>query len=120
MGRPVNKRYFGALNNTSPDQSIRVTADTDGNGAVDGFIVSQRGTKKFRVTTSAGTSVCTVVNKAAGSLAQNEMILFGNAGGTTVRLAKMYNRTCRDFDNNRYKWEVVDDSTSTYLQLTAI
>jgi len=120
MGRPVNKKYFGQLANTSPDISIRITANTNGSGAVDGFIVSQRGTKKFKVTTSAATAVCTVVNKAPGALAEGEMILFGNFGSQTIRLSKLYNRTCRDFSNNRYKWYVVDDSTSTYIELTAI
>jgi len=42
------------------------------------------------------------------------------SGGNQVRVAKLYNRTCRDFNNNRYTWEVQNDSTETILVLTAI
>lgn len=32
----------------------------------------------------------------------------------------MFNRTAVDFDNNRYKWTVEDDSTESLIRLTAI
>jgi len=40
--------------------------------------------------------------------------------GTQVRIKKLYNRTARDFSNNRYKWVIEDDSTETVLRLTAL
>ena len=47
MGRPLNKRYFGA---TTEDQ-IKVTFwDSVGASAVEGWIVSQKGSKRFVVT----------------------------------------------------------------------
>jgi len=118
MGRPINKRNFGALSNTTPDISIRVVAKIGSASAADGFIVAQKGTNKFRVTVGEAVGNCRVVDKAQASLAADEMILFGNVGSQTIRLAKMYNRTCRDFSGNRYTWTVEDDSTSTYIQLT--
>lgn len=118
MGRPINKRFFGQLNDGQ--ENIRTTARPVG-AVADGFIVNQRGTKKFTVVAfGEGTGVCTVVDKTPEDLLVGEMILFGNVDGQTVRLSKFFNRTCRDFSNNRYTWTVVDDSTSTFIQLTAI
>ena len=121
MGRPVNKRYFGSPSTgATPGDNIRITAKLTGESVGDGFIVKQKGTKKFQVTVGSTTQICTVVNKAAGDLADGEMTLSGFTSSTTVRIAKLYNRTARDFSGNRYKWSVVDDSTANYIQLVAI
>ena len=69
--------------------------------------------------TAARVSVCKLVDKADGTLAANEMSIMGQIStGGQVRIKKMYNRTCRDFNNVRYKWTIVDDSTATLLSLT--
>lgn len=39
-------------------------------------------------------------------------------GVTDVRISKLFNRTCRDFDGNRYKWATEEDSALTKLVLT--
>jgi hypothetical protein len=118
MGRPVNKRAFGPFLGT--DTGMIVSARPAGAAAA-GYIERQRGTKKFLVTTPNGTGVCTLVDKAQESLALGEMSLVGIVGvDTEVRLAKIYNRTARDFANNRYKWELVEDASSDYIQLTAL
>ena len=65
--------------------------------------------------------MCTLVNKATGSLAADEMSLQGFVvGGGAVYIRKVQNRTMIDFDNNRYTWAIEDDSTSNILRLTAI
>ena len=65
--------------------------------------------------------VCKLVDKADGSLAADEMSIMGQvSNGSQIRVKKLYNRTARDFSNNRYKWTIVDDSTATVLLLTAI
>jgi hypothetical protein len=43
-----------------------------------------------------------------------------NATGNPVTLKKINYRTCADFNGNRYKWSLSDDSTQTLLILTAI
>jgi hypothetical protein len=69
--------------------------------------------------TAARVSVCKLVDKADGTLGANEMSIMGQIStGGQVRIKKMYNRTCRDFNNVRYKWAIVDDSTATLLLLT--
>jgi hypothetical protein len=119
MGRPINKRYFGATgDNTQPTIPVRYH---NGSSSVEGYIVNQKGTNKFTVTTNGtDTYVCRLVNELAPNAAE-EMSLVGlTDGGNNVILKKMFNRTAVDYDNNRYTWEVEDDSTESLLRLTAI
>ena len=135
MGRPLNKRYFGATENGDGDLSnegtLTVSVKVGANTASElGVILSQRSETKFKVSDDAqgdidgaNTGVCTLVNKATGSLAANEMSLQGFVDGTdgnAVYIRKVQNRTMLDFDNNRYTWEIQDDSTANILILTAI
>jgi hypothetical protein len=124
MGRPINKRFFGALadgTNFTVNCQIGANAETD-----QGVILSQRSVNKFNCdddkTLGGNTGVCTLVDKAAGALGANEMSIQGTiaGGGDQVRIAKLYNRTCRDFSNNRYTWEIQDDSTASIMVITAI
>jgi hypothetical protein len=138
MGRPVNKRYFGLLaDGTNFTVNVQVGANAE---SEEGYIVRQRSESKFIVNdkktgtnknigdTEAGNSqgnvgLVTLVDKAAGSLDANEMSLQGTLAGSDgnqVRIKKLYNRTCRDFNNNRYTWEIQDDSTESIMVLTAI
>ena len=144
MGRPINKRYFGLLanaddtrfaplNDTFYNLTINVQVASNAE-TTSGYIIKQRSTNKFLVNdlktgtkltpSGSGTgnvSICTLVDKAAGSLGADEMSINGiiaGGGGTQVRIKKFYNRTCRDFNNNRYKWEIQDDSSVTQLILT--
>lgn len=145
MGRPLNKKWFGWLDD--PDDStlkplndsfynITINVQVASNAETEsGLILKQKSGKKFLVNdTKAGTKktpagsgtgnvgICTLVDKAAGSLAANEMSIYGYVSGTglPVRIKKLYNRTCRDFSNNRYTWAVQEDSTETIIVLTAI
>ena len=53
--------------------------------------------------------------------AANTATLVGiNSTGNPVTLKKINFRTCVDFNGNRYKWSLSDDSTQTLLLLTAI
>jgi hypothetical protein len=119
MGRPVNKRYFGAYGTGA---QLRVAAHT-GNGAVDtSYIIAQKGTNKFKVTDGTTVLDCRLVDKATSDVLVGEMIIFGTAAGVDDRLPikKLFNRTAIDFNSNRYTWEIQDDSTETLLVLTAI
>jgi len=119
MGRPINKRYFGATgDNTQPTIPVRYH---NSSASVEGYIVSQRGTNKFTVTTDGNTTyVCRLVNEIAPNAA-GEMSLVGiGVGGDPIILKKMFNRTAVDWNGNRYTWTVEDDSTESLLRLTAI
>jgi hypothetical protein len=124
MGRPINKRFFGVLDDGT---NITINCKVGGNAASDqGMIIKQRTVNKFRVDDSKlGTGnegVCKLVNKAVGALLDDEMSIDGViAGGLQgIKIKKLYNRTCRDFNNNRYKWVVQNDSTVSLLVLTPI
>ena len=134
MGRPLNKRYFGATQTAeggadlTGEGNLTVSVKIGSRSATDlGIILSQRSETKFRVqddpdgsNTAATIGICTLVNKATGSLADNEMSLQGFVSGNAVYIRKVQNRTMIDFDNNRYTWEIQDDSTANILVLTAI
>ena len=134
MGRPINKRNFGLLDDgTNISINCQVASNAE---SAQGYIIRQRSVNKFLVndlkngskTTAAGAGtgnvgICTLVNKAQGALDANEMSIDGflsTGGGTVVKIKKLYNRTCRDFNNVRYRWAVSNDSTVSILILTAI
>ena len=129
MGRPLNKRHFGATEGSvgTEGNNLTVMCKIAANSTVaNGVILSQRSATKFNCHddpdgTSGNTGVCTLVDKAIGALGANEMILQGFvAGGNGVNIRKVQNRTMIDFNNNRYTWTVTDDSTANVLVLTAI
>jgi hypothetical protein len=137
MGRPLNKRWFGWLDDADDSTlaprndtfyNITINVQVASNAESDqGLILSQKSSRKFRVNDakdrSGNEGICTLVDKAAGALDENEMSIQGyiaGTDGTQVRIKKLYNRTCRDFANNRYTWEIQDDSTETILRLTPL
>lgn len=101
MGRPLNKRNFGADANSN----LRVRFH-NGTASVDGAIVSQRGSKKFKCVDAAGTTaVCTLVSVADGSLAAGEMsIKVANDAGAVLYVTKIAARKVTASDGNTYPW----------------
>lgn len=129
MGRPLNKRYFGTTasgGDESNEENLSVSVKVGANAATDlGIIVSQRSETKFNVDDNpaggGNTGVCSLVNKATGSLAADEMSLQGYVdNASAVYIRKVHNRTMIDFNDNRYTWAIEDDSTANRLVLTAI
>lgn len=120
MGRPVNKKNFGATGvDATPTIPIRFH---DGSNLIEGKILSQRGNGKFHCSNDAGniTKICRLVNEISPN-AEFEASLIGiAAGGSPKIIRKIYNRTATDWDGNRYKWECQDDSTESLMILTAI
>ena len=120
MGRPVNKRYFG-----DPADATNITVRAYVGGGIDeqAYIVNQKGTNKFTVSNNgaSATAVCRLANVATASIAEGQMVLEAmDSAGQRVAVKKLFNRTAVDFSNNRYTWELEDDSTDTVLRLTAI
>lgn len=65
MGRPLNKRYFGTP--TDGGNEIKVQF-YNGSASVNGWIVKQLGSKKFRCTDGTATADCVLVDKASSAL----------------------------------------------------
>lgn len=129
MGRPLNPRYFGATVSDGTDleneENLSVIVKIGSNAvSTQGIMLSQRSETRFKVNdapdNSGNTGVCTLVDKAVPE--DDEMVLVGTVNGTgdEVAIRKVHNRTMFDFDNNRYTWEIQDDSTTNVLVLFAI
>ena len=129
MGRPLNKRFFGLLDDGT-NITVNCQVGSNAESAV-GYILRQRSQKRFLVNDAkdgtavlpggAGTGnvgVCQLVNKADGALDANEMSIMGEFNGQGIRIAKLTNKIAVDYNGNRYKWSVVNDSTTSILSLT--
>lgn len=92
MGRPINKRFFGT---SASEGDIRVRFKTGGT-EYNGYIVRQKGSKKFVVTDGgSNTATCTLTNKADASLDNGEMTIKGRIdAGTVGFVSKIDGRTC--------------------------
>ena len=125
MGRPLNKKNFGTPGDgTNFTVNCQVASNAE---SEEGYILSQRSVNKFKVDDAkaggGNVGICTLVDVASGALGANQMSIQGTlsgGGGGQVRIAKLYNRTCRDFNNVRYTWAIQNDSTETIMVLTAI
>jgi hypothetical protein len=123
MGRPINKRFFGptGLGSGSIGNKIPVRANL-GTGQFEGFILKQRATRKFRVSSddTLQTGVIHLVDKETGLLS-GEGSLVGIIIGTGPKtIKKLTAKHAFDFSGVRYQWTLQDDSTETLLILTAV
>ena len=133
MGRPLNKRFFGLLDDGT-NITVNCQVGSNAESAV-GYIVRQRSPKRFIVNdkktgtnklvgdTEAGNSqgnvgVCQLVNKLDGALDANDMSIMGEFNGQGVLIAKLTNKIAVGFNGVRYKWTVTNDSTTSILSLT--
>jgi len=71
MGRPINKRHFGTPDAGS-DFKVRFRPD-DTAGELNGWIVKQVGSKRFKCTDGTNTAICTLSDKNQGALANGDM-----------------------------------------------
>jgi len=87
MGRPLNKRYFGAP--TTGGNEIKIQFH-NGAASVNGYIVKQLGSKKFRCTDGVIEKDCFLVDKAAGAIAAGEMsIVVKDDAGAIKQVTKI-------------------------------
>ena len=70
MGRPLNKRFFGTP--TEAGNEIKVQFH-NGTGSVNGWIIKQLGSKKFRCTDGVVEKDCFLTNAAAAALTAGQM-----------------------------------------------
>ena len=87
MGRPLNNRYFGA----DANNNIKVQFH-NGTSSVNGYIIKQVGSKRFKVQEYGSSSVykCKLVDKDSADLAAGEMsISVKNDAGTVIQITKI-------------------------------
>ena len=114
MGRPINKRFFGA---TAVD-NIRVRFH-NGTGSVDGSIVKQKGSKKFLCVDASGNqATCSLVSAADGSLAAGEMsIKVKNDAGSVVYVTKISGHKVTASDGATYPWNFSTSTSDAAVQV---
>ena len=87
MGRPLNKKFFGAP--TAGGSEIKVQFH-NGTTSVNGYIVKQLGSKKFRCTDGVIEKDCFLVDKAAAAIAAGEMsIVVKDDAGAVKQVTKI-------------------------------
>ena len=128
MGRPINSRFLGVTNDGSDltgEERLTAVVKVGTNSVSDtGVILRQRSETRFKVDDAANgggnEGVCELVDKSVPG--DDEMVVKGfiDGEGDGVNIRKFHNRTVIDFNNNRYTWEIQDDSTANVLVLTAI
>ena len=115
MGRPINKKYFGATG--ASDATIPVRFQSGGS-VYEGYIVRQLGSKKFECSTDDGTTaveICTLTSDGSAPNANGECSIVDNNG---VGMIKISAHKCTDASGNVYTWEVEDDSTESIFRTT--
>jgi hypothetical protein len=119
MGRPVNKRNFGATGDTAANIPIRFKT---GDNVIEGYIVKQKASRRFLCSNGSTTAICKLVQGTSSDPVNNgEATLVGLVNGSSpVTLQKISNKIAVDFDSIRYKWEAQDDSSESLLILTPL
>lgn len=123
MGRPIKKLNFGTAATT--EKGILLSARLSSTARTS-YIVKQVGSNKydvynatdgtFRVKLAEGTAF------AADTALTAVMVGFTDPGSDSSRVAikKLTQYRAVDFAGNKYKWTLVNDSSTDYIQLTAI
>jgi len=107
MGRPLAKRFFGADENNN----IKVQFN-NGTSSVAGYIVRQKGSKKFLVAAFGNTTTysCTLVDKDSANIAAGEMTISVKLDNTTVDQVTKISAHTLTVAGNKLPWNF---STST-------
>lgn len=108
MGRPLNKKYFGA----NANNNLRVRF-YNGTASVDGSILRQRSSKKFICVDAAGTqATCVLTATDDANIAAGKMsITVKNDAGTNLFVTKISSHKITASDGSTYPWNF-DTSTS--------
>lgn len=114
MGRPINKRNFGA----NAKNNIRVQFH-NGTASVAGAIVKQKGSKKFQCVDATGKkAVCRLVAKADASLQAGEMsITVKNDVGTKLFVTKISQHKVTVSNGTVLPWTYLESTTDNKAQI---
>ena len=110
MGRPLNKRFFGAP--TAGGNELKVQF-FNGTSSVDGWIIKQKATREFRCSDGTNERDCYLVDVAAASLVADEMSISMKLDDTTVkRVIKIAARKVTLGDGAGGVYDIVDANDS--------
>ena len=114
MGRPLNKRLFGA----NANNNLRVRFH-NGTSSVNGAIVKQKGSKKFVCVDASGTEATCVLTAATdANIAAGQMsITVTNDAGTDLFVTKIAARKITASDGNTYPWNFSSSNSDGAAQV---
>ena len=108
MGRPLNKKFFGAPTTLGSEIKVQFY---NGTASVNGYIVKQLGSKKFRCTDGVITKDCTLVDKVAANIAAGEMsIVVKDDAGAVKQVTKISGRKVTLDTGTTIKWNMSDSA----------
>ena len=115
MGRPLNKKFFGAP--TAGGSEIKVQFH-NGTKSVNGYIVKQLGSKKFRCTDGVATTDCFLVDKAAGAIAAGEMsIVVKDDAGAVKQVTKISGKKVTLDTGTTISWNFSDATDDASVEM---
>lgn len=116
MGRPLNKRFFGepTVGGNEIKVRFRATGETEANG----WIVKQKGSKKFVCTDGTNEELCTLVDKAQGSLAAGDMtITVKDDAGNAKQVTKIAGRKVTLDTGESIAWNFSDATDDNAVEM---
>ena len=115
MGRPLNKRYFGEP--TAAGNEIKVQFH-NGTASVPGWIVKQKGSKRFVCTDGTATATCTLVDAASAALTAGQMtITVQDDTGTAAQVVKIAGRKVTLDTGASIAWDFSDSTTDGRVEI---
>ena len=115
MGRPLNKRYFGEP--TAAGNEIKVQFH-NGTASVAGWIVKQKGSKRFVCTDGTATATCTLVDAASAALTAGQMtITVQDDTGTAAQVVKIAGRKVTLDTGASIAWDFSDSTTDGRVEI---
>ena len=115
MGRPLNKRFFGAP--TAGGNEIKVQFH-NGTSSVNGYVVKQLGSKKFRCTDGIIEKDCFLVDKAAAAIAAGEMsIVVKDDAGAVKQVTKISGRKVTLDTGTTIAWNMTDATDDAAVEM---
>lgn len=113
MGRPLNKRFFGA--NAADNLKVQFH---NGTASVPGFVVRQTGSKRFVCQDANGNeATCYLVNKASEDLTAGEMTLTVSYDNGTVSQVTKIAAHIVTVNNSRQPWSFDPSTTDSRVQM---
>jgi len=113
MGRPINKRFFGTP--TDGGNEIKVQFH-NGTGSVNGWIVKQLGSKKFRCTDGTATRDCFLVDKDSADVLAEEMTITVDDNGTPRQVTKIAGRMVTLDSGSKINWDFTGTGTVVEME----
>jgi hypothetical protein len=115
MGRPLNKRFFGTPTNLGAEIKVQFH---NGAGSVNGWIVKQLGSKKFRCTDGTETKDCFLVDKLTGAIAAGEMsITVKDDAGAAKQVIKIAGRKVTLDTGESIAWNMSESAADGAVEM---